>query len=225
MNPSDASRQEKARIRREMKQAWAALNTGVRAGKYSDVPAGVPESASSGLVSGQGSGSGQGPGSGVSLEAWAGRLWGQIEASKAFRGARTVLLYASLPDEVPTTALLRRWAGDKRLVLPLVCGDELLLKAYAPDAMRPGYRGIPEPLPTCPDVAPEEIDFALIPGVAFTAQGGRLGRGKGYYDRLLPRLSRAVKVGAAFPFQVLERLPLDVWDARLDVVYSFSSLG
>ncbi len=210
MNPSETNRQEKARIRREMKQAWASA----RACAY----AAVPEPGSPGLPADSL------PGSGIPLEEWAERLWEQIEASEAFRRARTVLLYASLPDEVPTEALFRRWAGDKRLVLPLVCGDELLLKAYAPDALRPGYRGIPEPLPTSPDVAPEEIDFALIPGVAFTAQGGRLGRGKGYYDRLLPRLTRAVKAGAAFPFQMRERLPLDAWDAPLDIVYSFSSI-
>ena len=210
MNPSETNRQEKARIRREMKQAWASA----RACAYAAVPEpGSPALPADVL-----------PLPGGSLEEWAERLWEQIEASEAFHRARTVLLYASLPDEVPTEVLFRRWTGDKRLVLPLVCGDELLLKAYAPDTLRPGYRGIPEPLPTSPDVAPEEIDFALIPGVAFTAQGGRLGRGKGYYDRLLPRLTRAVKAGAAFPFQMRERLPLDAWDAPLDIVYSFSSI-
>lgn len=186
MNPSDAIRQEKADIRRAVKQSWSA-------------PGFSPEEAAE-------------------------RLWTQIEASGDFRRARTVLLYASLPDEVPTAAILRRWSAEKRLVLPLVCPDGLHLKAYDPARLQAGYRGIPEPLADCPEIAPESIDFALIPGVAFTKDGGRLGRGKGYYDRLLPRLTRAVKVGAAFPFQMRERLPLDAWDIPLDIVYSFSVL-
>ncbi len=169
-------------------------------------------------------------------------IWSQVESSEAFRSARTILLYASLPDEVPTDTILQRWSqpvvpdfdfsvmpdpighpcAGKTLVLPLVEGERLRLKAYDPAALRPGYQGIPEPLPSCPDIAPDAIDLAIIPGRAFTPDGLRLGRGKGFYDRLLPTLTRARKIGVAYPYQILETLPLDPWDVPLDAVYTSS---
>ncbi|MBP5398562.1 MAG: 5-formyltetrahydrofolate cyclo-ligase [Bacteroidales bacterium] len=153
-------------------------------------------------------------------KAW--EIFSRIEKTGAFREAKTLLLYASLPDEVPTGEALSRWGTSKRLALPLVQGDELVLKAYEPDRLRPGYQGIAEPEESCPTIAPEEIDLVIVPGRAFTQEGARLGRGKGYYDRLLPQLANARKFGVAFPFQIVESLPSDPWDERLDAVY-FSS--
>ena len=154
-------------------------------------------------------------------------IWAQVESSEAFRHARTILLYASLPDELPTGIVLERWSRvtedpmkpGKKLVLPLVEGESLRLKAYQPNALQPGYQGILEPLPSCPDVPPEAIDLAIVPGRAFTADGWRLGRGKGFYDRLLPTLVNAWKVGVAYPYQIVEHLPVDPWDVRLDAIY------
>ncbi len=154
-------------------------------------------------------------------------IWAQVESSEAFRRARTILLYASLPDELPTGIVLERWSRatedpmkpGKKLVLPLVEGESLLLKAYQSNALQPGYQGILEPLPSCLDVPPEAIDLAIVPGRAFTADGWRLGRGKGFYDRLLPTLVNAWKVGVAYPYQIVELLPVDPGDVRLDAIY------
>ena len=146
-------------------------------------------------------------------------IFSEIEKTDAFQNARTILLYASLPDELPTDAALARWSRAKRLALPLVQGDELLLKAYDPTRLQPGYQGISEPLDSCQTLAPEEIDLVLVPGRAFTREGRRLGRGKGYYDRLLPRLKNAARVGVAFPFQIVDELPVEPWDERLDAVF------
>ena len=154
-------------------------------------------------------------------------IWEQVESSEAFRRARTILLYASLPDELPTGIVLERWSRatedpmtpGKKLVLPLVEGESLRLKACQSNALQPGYQGILEPLPSCPDVPPEAIDLAIVPGRAFTADGWRLGRGKGFYDRLLPTLVNARKVGVAYPYQIVEKLPIEPWDVRLDAIY------
>ena len=154
-------------------------------------------------------------------------IWAQVESSEAFRRARTILLYASLPDELPTGIVLERWSRatedpmkpGKKLVLPLVEGESLRLKAYQSNALQPGYQGILEPLPSCLDVPPEAIDLAIVPGRAFTADGWRLGRGKSFYDRLLPTLVNAWKVGVAYPYQIVEHLPVDPWDVRLDAIY------
>ena len=86
------------------------------------------------------------------------------------------------------------------------------------DRLQPGYKGILEPTPDATPVSPGEIELALIPGVAFAGERGafsRLGRGKGFYDRLLPSL-RCPKVGICYPFRLVDSLPTDPWDIPLD---------
>ena len=74
-------------------------------------------------------------------------------------------------------------------------------------------------------VSPDIIDLAVVPGLAFTRKGDRLGRGKGYYDRLLARFpSHAMKVGVAFGFQVLDFIPIAHHDIGMDVVLSESEI-
>lgn len=141
-----------------------------------------------------------------------------VEAAAEFQRANTVLCYMSIPGEVETHDAIERWyKAGKRVVLPLVSGDALVLKEYGPDKLQPGYRGIMEPCPEARTVPAGAIDLAIIPGVAFTLDGSRMGRGKGFYDRLLPRLS-CPKFGVCYPFRMLPDLPTDPWDAPLDAV-------
>ena len=147
-------------------------------------------------------------------------IWNALEALPSFAAASTVLVYSALPDEVQTAEFIGRWAGRKRIVLPVVDGENLLLREMPggkAGGLVSGYRGILEPGPDCKEVRPGEIDFAIIPGVAFTADGWRLGRGRGYYDRLLPQL-HCPRVGTAYPTQIVPSMPLDPWDIRLDAV-------
>ena len=146
------------------------------------------------------------------------RILAEAEALPAFRDAACVLVYMALPDEVQTAPLLERWTGRKRLALPRVCGEELELREYRPGCLDEGYRGIFEPSPDSPLVDPNEVDIAIIPGTAFAERGGkvwRLGRGKGFYDRLLPKL-HCPAVGICYPFRVLPDIPTDPWDRPLD---------
>ena len=143
----------------------------------------------------------------------------RLEQHPVFVEARTVLLYHSLPDEVTTHAFIDRWCGEKEIILPTVVGDDLVLHRYTgPDCLTLGSYGILEPsgeLFTDFD----RITLAVIPGMAFDHQGNRLGRGKGYYDRLLPRLTHAYKLGLCFPFQLLsEEIPHELHDQQMDAV-------
>lgn len=147
-----------------------------------------------------------------------GSLWEAVENCSDFAKARCVLLYYSLPDEVPTAGFLARWHGRKRIALPLVIGDSLTLKEYDPSLMHEGYRGIMEPCAAARDILPSEVDFALIPGVAFDRYGHRLGRGKGFYDRLLPLLS-CPKAGVAFNCQIFDSVPCEPHDALVDMIF------
>ena len=154
------------------------------------------------------------------------KIWDAIGAMPQFAAARTVLLYASLPDEIPTAAALEKWEGAKTLVLPVVQGDTLVLRKYDPCRLEAGYKGIAEPDGSCAAVRPEDIDFAIVPGVAFDRIRMRLGRGKGFYDRLLPQL-HCPCVGVALPCQIVDRIPADPWDVPLTniaVAYSDESV-
>lgn len=142
----------------------------------------------------------------------------QADAIISTRSSKTVLLYASLPDEVPTLKYIEECAA--RCVLPVVIDDENLeLRLYTSpdDLVVQGRFHIPEPMgPLFTDYA--EIDLAFIPGMAFDAQHHRLGRGKGYYDRLLahPAFRRIHKVGVCFDFQLLPNVPSEPHDCNVD---------
>ncbi|MCB2019498.1 MAG: 5-formyltetrahydrofolate cyclo-ligase [Burkholderiaceae bacterium] len=88
------------------------------------------------------------------------------------------------------------------------------------DGLEPGTWGILEPVPSrCPRwTGSPVIDLVLVPGVAFDLQGGRLGYGAGYYDRLLPGLGEALRVAAAFECQVVDVVPVDGHDLPVDIL-------
>ena len=143
-----------------------------------------------------------------------------VEHDAGFLAADTVLLYWSLPDEVYTHDFVRRWAQRKHMLLPRVSGSELELATYRGDEdLRAGSFGIMEPAgATFTDYG--QIAFALVPGMAFDASGHRLGRGKGYYDKLLPKLVNARKAGVCFSFQMLENLVTERHDFTMDKVFT-----
>ena len=141
-----------------------------------------------------------------------------LEAHPLFQSAQTVLLYHSLPDEVNTHSFIEQWGEKKRILLPVVVGDELELRLFTPSvSLANGAYGIAEPTGEA-FAKYDEITFAVIPGVAFDHTGNRLGRGKGYYDRLLPHLSKAFKVGICFPYQLVKTIPTEPFDIPMDSI-------
>jgi 5-formyltetrahydrofolate cyclo-ligase len=133
-----------------------------------------------------------------------------------FSVSETVMLFASLPDEFDTLPLIRQaLAMGKRVFLPKVDVAErklLVCQLTGLGALRTGHYGVPEP-PADRLADPSLLHFILMPGLAFDLYGNRLGRGAGYYDRLLaaPRL-QAKLCGAALSVQVLPEVPVDVKD-------------
>ena len=147
-----------------------------------------------------------------------GKLLERIEKEE---NCHTILLYHSLPDEVCTHDLIHTlYVQGYTLLLPSVVGNDLVLHVYEGEqAMNKGASfGIQESLGSLfTDYA--RIDLAIIPGMAFTPQGDRLGRGKGYYDRLLPQLDCPL-IGIAFPFQLLPSIPTEPHDIQMTEVIS-----
>ena len=142
----------------------------------------------------------------------------KLMAHPRYLAAHTVMLYCSLPDEVSTERLLD-CSGGKTVVLPRVTGPATMeLCLYdGPVSLSAGAFGIMEPTGQA-FTAYQEIDLAVVPGMAFDAQGNRLGRGRGYYDRLLPLLPRAYKIGLCFPFQLIGNVPTQPTDIAMDEV-------
>lgn len=153
------------------------------------------------------------------LEALSSKIFERLETCEAFKEARTVLLYYSLKDEPDTHAFIEKWSKEIKILLPVICGDELELRVYrGRENLTTGTYGIKEPLGE-PFTDYASIDLAVIPGVAFDRSGNRLGRGKGYYDKLLQHIT-AYKIGVCFPFQQVEEIPAEEFDIRMDEVIS-----
>lgn len=143
----------------------------------------------------------------------------RLEHTREFAAARVVLLYWSMADEVQTHEFVERWYGEKTLLLPCVDGDDLRLRQYTgPECMVAGEQfGIGEPTgEEWTDLA--AVQLIAVPGVAFDPKGNRMGRGRGFYDRMLKSTPNAVKIGLAYDFQMLENIPTEPHDVRMDRV-------
>lgn len=143
----------------------------------------------------------------------------QIEKHPRFIASKTVLLYYSLADEVQTHNFIEKWHRRKRILLPVVKGEVLELCRYTgKSCLRPGAFHIEEPVGEV-FTRYDEIELAVIPGVSFDRSGNRLGRGKGYYDKLLPKLS-SYNIGVCFHFQAQERIPIEPFDRKMNEVWT-----
>ena len=140
----------------------------------------------------------------------------RVRAGDDYRTAGTVLLYAPLPDEVDVLALM---SGDKRFCFPRYLTDRKYTAARAEslENLLPGRFGILEPTPGMPEIPAREVDLVIIPGLAFDLDCHRLGRGRGFYDRWLLELA-GVKVGVGFDHQLIQAVPREDHDVRLDAV-------
>lgn len=142
-----------------------------------------------------------------------------LAAEPSFVSAQLVLAYAPLRFELDPGPLLERaWALGKTVALPRVIegSGELALHVYcAGDELAESGFAVREPLPTAPCVAPEQVQLVLVPALAFDGSGFRLGYGKGFYDRLLPRLAHAERVGLAFELSLLPEIPAEPHDVPM----------
>ena len=143
-------------------------------------------------------------------------VFANLERTAAFLMSSNILMYHSLPDELPTRAFLRKWSGRKRFFLPRVNGVNLDILPYDESRLELGAFHIEEP--TGDDtVGVDEMEMIVVPAVAYDRRGMRLGRGKGFYDRLLAT-TKATKVGVAYQFQVYDELPSEPHDVPMDMV-------
>lgn len=138
----------------------------------------------------------------------------RLEQQTLFQEAKCLLFYHALPDEVQTAEFLEKWHARKTILLPVVEADHLLVRRFEPGAIRKGCFDIWEPAgENITDLS--QIDLIIVPGMGFDKKGNRLGRGKGFYDRLLRQL-KAPKIGIGFAWQLFEEIPTEPFDQPLD---------
>jgi len=148
------------------------------------------------------------------------RLVRQLGDWPLWQAAGTIAAFSALPGEPD---VLDPWPGDKRVALPRVCGGEMVFHwVVGREGLMPGNFGISEPSAEA-SPAGNEFDLILVPGLAFDLRGGRLGRGKGFYDRFLAE-ARGLRAGVCFDDQIVDGVPQEPRDLRMDFLVTPSSI-
>lgn len=167
------------------------------------------------------------------LERGSEELLKKVTALPEYEQASRIMIYADFRKEVPTGLLMDRILQDgKRLVLPLTDASFQIIPYVLPEGLKkwrdhliPSSFGVPEPDPGFwLSVDPKTIDLVLIPGSVFDEKGGRIGYGKGCYDRFLPKLDPCVpKIALAYDFQVVPSVPVDDKDVTMDKILTITT--
>lgn len=148
------------------------------------------------------------------------RAFALLEKTAAFVMAENVLMYHSLPDELSTHAFLEKWNRRKHFFLPRVNGVNLDILPYDRSTLRLGAFQIEEP-DGDNTVGMQHIDAVIVPSVAYDRKGNRVGRGKGYYDRLLAN-TNAVRIGMVYDFQLVDEIDVEPHDVGVDIIITDS---
>lgn len=141
-----------------------------------------------------------------------------IEDMPIFQSSHNILAYHSLADEVITHEFILKWNLKKCIYLPRIFGEDIYLAKYkSEENLCQGKYGIMEPLSEI-DINLDKIDVAIIPAVAISKKGNRIGRGKGYYDKLLSRQNIGCKIGIIYSFQLCDDFNPDTHDIPMDYI-------
>jgi len=142
-----------------------------------------------------------------------------------FLESKIALLYVSGANEVQTKNIIKRaYSYNKIVVLPAFDPKTIEMELMKVDKfsqeLKPGPRGVPEPKADCCKIVPiDRIDIAIIPGIAFDEKGGRIGTGRGYYDRLIPKLAITTrKVALTLEEQIIPQVPMESHDKHVDII-------
>ncbi|MDP3765419.1 MAG: 5-formyltetrahydrofolate cyclo-ligase [Nanoarchaeota archaeon] len=137
---------------------------------------------------------------------------------KQYKNSKTIVFFVSFNSEVHTHEMIRKSLKNKTIIVPKVVHHKLEPSVIIDfDNLIQGKFGILEPIETM-KIAYKNIDLVLVPGIVFDKEGHRIGYGFGYYDKFLAKVTKAIKVGMAFDFQVVEKIPKEMHDVPVDLV-------
>ena len=128
------------------------------------------------------------------------------------------MFFVSFNSEVDTHDMIRNALKNKTIIIPKVAHHEIEPSFIIDfDNLIPGKFGILEPIETM-KIAYKNIDLILVPGIAFDKEGHRIGYGFGYYDKFLKKVPKAIKIGLAFDFQIVDKIPREMHDVPVDLI-------
>ena len=145
-------------------------------------------------------------------------LFSRLEVATEFIAAQKILIYWSMPDELPTHEFIEKWSNSKQFFLPVVKGEDMIIQPFiSKNKLKQSNYGIWEP-----DAEMDfshDIDLVIVPGVAFDKMKFRIGRGKGYYDKFLHQKTFE-KWGICFDIQLVDQIPVKDHDVAMDKVFT-----
>lgn len=146
------------------------------------------------------------------------QIFSRVENFAAFKKARQVLFYLPIHGEVDLQELFNKYKKQKKFILPRVNKvtlDLMYVKDWSDTEI--GSFKLTEPKKHLEKAFPKDIDLILVPGVVFGLDGHRIGYGKGFYDRLLKK-TQCPKIGVAYEFQIVENIPGEEHDVKMDLI-------
>jgi 5-formyltetrahydrofolate cyclo-ligase len=152
---------------------------------------------------------------------WDEIIFNRFIYSESYKKAHTIFAFVSFRSEVDTHEIIKHAIQDEKTIcVPRIQSKQKgieIFKIEGFNQLKEGFFGILEPVESCLAVDSNKIDIILMPGVAFDRQGGRVGYGAGFYDRFLANIKKEVhKIALAYDFQVLDNVPMDEHDIRID---------
>ncbi|MBI1969273.1 5-formyltetrahydrofolate cyclo-ligase [Candidatus Woesearchaeota archaeon] len=145
------------------------------------------------------------------------KIMRKLEQWKEFQRAKVVMFYVSKGKEVHTHTLFKTWLEKKIVCVPYVANEEMFVSRIDGfEELEKGSFDVLEPVKIKP-VLRNDIDVVLVPGIAFDKRGYRIGYGLGYYDMFLKGL-QAKKIGLAYKFQIVQKIPKEPHDVKMDKV-------
>lgn len=146
------------------------------------------------------------------------RACAKLLSLSQYKDAKMIMCYLSIKNEVETRGLIAQaFSEGKRLCLPKIVGGEMSAVEWREGGpLKPAAFGTRE-VDSGDEVPPEDIDLVVVPGVGFDRSGGRIGYGKGYYDRFLKQ-ARCPRVALAFELQMVDTVYCETWDEKMDMI-------
>ena len=152
---------------------------------------------------------------------WDESIFNLLINSEVYKNATVIFIFVSYNSEVNTHKIIEHaLKNSKTIYVPKITSKGQLMEVFEIKSLKDlkiGYFGILEPQETCPIGDQNKIDLILMPGVAFDRQGGRVGYGKGFYDKFLDKMDKKVdKIALAYDFQILDSVPIDEFDVKIN---------
>jgi len=151
-------------------------------------------------------------------------IFEKLASLPEYKNSRFIMTYISFRNEVDTKNIIKdAFFNNKRVAVPITMGGKIISsEIFSNSVFKIGTFGVSEPKEIF-EVDPKILDLIIVPGNTFDKHGNRLGYGKGYYDRFLPK-TKAVKIGLCYDFNLVDEIPVSDNDIPMDIIITDKSI-